>query len=93
MKNGNWIGKKMKIQSFNPSNLLYPIIKYYKEDRIMICDIAVTFKVPKHTYTVLNQINTQNGEVGIALNDDGTITLSAQMLDFTNSEYDWPENE
>ena len=59
----------------------------------MICDIAVTFKVPKHTYTVLNQINTQNGEVGITLNDDGTITLSAQMLDFTNSEYNWPENE
>ena len=93
MKNGNWIGKKMKLQSFNPSNLLYPIIKYYKQDRIMICDIAVTFKVSKHTYTVLKQMTSQNGEVGIALNDDGTITLSGQMLDFTNSEYDWPENE
>ena len=59
----------------------------------MICDIAVTFKVPKHTLTALKQMTSQNGEVGIALNDDGTITLSAQMLDFTNSEYDWPENE
>lgn len=42
----------------------------------MICDISVQFKVPKHTYAVLKQMNTQNGEVGITLNDDGTIILS-----------------
>lgn len=59
----------------------------------MICDIAVTFKVSKHTLTALKQMTSQNSEVGIALNDDGTITLSAQMLDFTDSEYNWPDNE
>lgn len=59
----------------------------------MICDISVQFMVSRHTYNVLKQMNTQNGEVGITLNNDGTITLSAQMLDFTDSEYDWPDKE
>jgi len=38
-------------------------------------------------------MNTQNGEVGITLNNDGTITLSAQMLDFTDAEFDWSDKE
>jgi hypothetical protein len=59
----------------------------------MICDIAVTFKVSKHTLTALRQMASQNGEVGLTLNEDGTITLSAQTLDFTDSDYDWPENQ
>lgn len=59
----------------------------------MICDISVQFMVSRHTYNVLKQMNAQNGEVSITLNNDGTITLSAQMLDFTDSEYDWPDKE
>lgn len=90
----SWIGKKtMKKQGFNTSNWLCPLIKYYKEEQVMICDISVEFMVSRHTYNVLKQMATQNGEVGITLNNDGTITLFAQMLDFSDSEYDWPDNE
>jgi hypothetical protein len=68
------------------------IISLLREDRIMICDIAVTFKVSKHTLAALTQMASQNGEVGLTVNADGTITLSAQMLDFTDSDYAWPED-
>jgi len=59
----------------------------------MICDISVKFRVSDHTYAVLEQMASQNGEVGIELNEDGTITLTAQMLDFNGSDYSWPDNE
>lgn len=59
----------------------------------MVCDISVKFSVSEHTYAVLEQMVSQNAEVSIELNNDRTITLSAQMLDFNNSEYSWPDND
>jgi hypothetical protein len=83
----------MNTQSFNHNNLFYPLIKYYKEEKIVVCDISVKFSVSEHTYAVLEQMVSQNAEVSIELNNDRTITLSAQMLDFSNSEYSWPDND
>lgn len=50
----------------------------------MICHIAVEFKVPRHAHTVLQEIVKQNKEVILTVNDDGSIILSAQMLDIIN---------
>lgn len=55
----------------------------------MLCDLSVRFMVSDHAYQALVQICTQNNAVMINLNPDGTVTLTAKMLDFSELSDDW----
>lgn len=55
----------------------------------MYCEISVKVTVSKKAHEFLQQVASQNQQVNIVIEDDGSITLSALMLDFTELPDCW----
>jgi tetraacyldisaccharide-1-P 4'-kinase len=55
----------------------------------MYCEVSVNVVVSKKAHEFLQLLASQNQKVNILIEDDGSITLSALMLDFNELPEDW----
>ncbi len=60
----------------------------------MFTKVSVKFRIPKYAYWFLDKMNEQNSEVEFKVGvEDRSITLTCNMLDFSEVSDDWDYEE